>query len=205
VVAAAGEGTFVVLFASTSSLGDTIGTDRDTFITRTTDAGESWSEAVPFFGAAAEVDGVSDDQLALAGTPAGRMIAIVHADSSPEALIRRISNDGGETWMKPDVIGDDYAGDSEPSLATDGAGHWGFVKHTHEGFGGEGDIVSFWSEDDGVTWAGPSLVDLDGLSDEADDQHPMLAADGRGTWIAVWKADWSSINDTVRYARASCP
>ena len=76
-------------------------------------------------------------------------------------------------------------------LTSDGSGNWVAVwETTSPGFGGgigdDFDIVAARSDDNGLTWSDPIVVNSDAAVDGAkSDLSPMIATDGDGVWIVV--------------------
>ena len=129
-----GAGNWVAVWASGDWLGDTIGTDYDILVARSTDAGATWTapEALNS-NAASDSGGDYSPQLATDG--AGNWVAVWEStdwlgdtiDTDYDILVAR-STDAGATWTAPAALNSnaasDLLGDYDPQVATDGAGSW---------------------------------------------------------------------------------
>lgn len=84
----------------------------------------------------------------------------------------------------------DLGDDVHPDVTTDGAGNWMAVWTSRDSLGGtiggEGDIVFSRSTDGALTWSAPAALNTTAFTDSARDEHPTIATDGAGNWIAVW-------------------
>lgn len=85
--------------------------------------------------------------------------------------------------------GDDY----DPSLSTDGDGHWVAVWQSYDDLGGtnggDGDIVVARSSDNGATWTNPVALNSNAGTDDGFDYSVNVACDGGDVCIAVWTSD----------------
>jgi Neuraminidase (sialidase) len=106
------------------------------------------------------------------------------------------SDDHGRTWTAPQVLntnaGTDGGDDRCPFVATDGRGRWLTVWESTEKLGGtigpDKEILVARSDDGGRIWTAPAAIDGGAATDADIDAEPRIAADGNGTWIAVWHA-----------------
>ncbi|MFK7899064.1 MAG: pentapeptide repeat-containing protein [Myxococcota bacterium] len=190
------QGVWIAAWPSASSLGGTIGTDRDILFARSIDRGATWSDPSALNSGAA-IDSGSDDRVALAYGN-GVFLALWQSDdgaAGPDLDIKiSRSVNGGQTWSAAVAIDSnsvsDLANDSFPTLATDGMGNWVAVWETDQSLiGGDGDLLTARSSDAGVTWTTPAIVNSNALSDTGSDLRPRLATDGFGTWILTWDSD----------------
>lgn len=98
------------------------------------------------------------------------------------------------------LAGTDRGDDSTPRLSYDGTGTWVVVWRSRDDFGGtiggDWDIVSSSSVDDGQTWSTPVIVNSNALGDNELDIEPSAAGDGNGIWIVVWES-YDSLGNTI--------
>jgi hypothetical protein len=108
----------------------------------------------------------------------------------------RTTGSGGPQWSTPARIdpssATDTGSDTHPRITTDGAGHWVVVYESNENHfatGTDVEIYAYRSSDDGLTWAGPALVNATASSDAgANDTEPAVAVDiATGTWMCAWR------------------
>lgn len=114
------------------------------------------------------------------------------------------SLDGGQTWSPRVLIktnsATDFYDDAQPSIATDGQGHWMVAWLSTDPLSGslgfDADILMSYSGDNGLTWTPPAPVNTDASSDPggmttisdpcAYDHTPMVVSDGKGRWMVSW-------------------
>ena len=106
------------------------------------------------------------------------------------------STNGGATWSAPAPLDAgaavDTGEDTDPAIASDGAGIWVAVWSSTEPLAGSGidaDIVFARSADDGLTWSSPAPLDTGAAADLGVDDEPQIASDGAGNWIAMWTSE----------------
>jgi cysteine-rich repeat protein len=195
-----GAGGWLVVWASTDSLGNTIGIDFDILVTRSTDGGATWSPVRALNGNAIG-DQTLDDRPQLATDRAGRWVVVWVSDDTLgntvgpdlDVLIAR-SVDGGITWSTPHALNGnaatDTGADGAPVVATDGQGTWVAVWETNDpmggALGGTYDVVMAHSLDGGANWSAPHQLDPEAPSDARRDVSPQIVTDAHGVWNAVW-------------------
>lgn len=83
----------------------------------------------------------------------------------------------------------DTAKDDWPRISH-GKGVWIVVWQSSGVFGADYDLLYSRSEDGGVTWDNPKLLNDNGAFDGAneDDMEPHVETDGNGNWIVVWSS-----------------
>ena len=156
----------------------------------------SWTTIQPVDAAMAS-DNFDDDDPCLA-VGGGTYVVVWQRRESPSDLdlyFSRTTNSGA-TWSTAARLdpasATDSLSDSNPTIATDGAGHWIVVCETlnnPSGTGSDQELVAYRSSNNGVSWVGPTLVNSTATVDgSAFDGAPSLAVDvASGTWICTWK------------------
>ncbi len=209
-VIADGNGNWVAVWESYDNLGATIGSDGDILVSRSSDAGASWSVQAPLNNnAASDVYTDLDPQLATDG--AGNWVAVwgsyEHLGATigtDEDILVASSFDGGVTWTDPSPLNSNAASDSEddwyPQITTDGNGNWITVWEsldTLDGtIGSDRDILASRSADAGMTWTEVQPLNTNGATDSAQDYSPQIATDEAGNWVAVWRSE-NSLGGTI--------
>jgi hypothetical protein len=140
-----GSGNWVAVWTSKDSLGGTIGTDEDILTATSTDGGVTWTAPAALnTNAATDVGNDAEPQITTDGH--GRWVAIWYGatlesarPSDDDIRIAR-STDIGTRWSLPVPLNNNAAHDrafeSDPQLATDGAGTWLAVWDTQDSLGG---------------------------------------------------------------------
>lgn len=193
-------GNWVVVWASTDALGNTIGIDFDILVTRSTDGGATWSPVRALNGNAIG-DQSLDDRPQLATDDAGTWVVVWVSDDTlggttgPDLdILTARSVDGGVTWTTPRALNGnaatDTGADGAPVVATDGQGTWVAVWETNDpmggALGGTYDVVMAHSLDGGANWSAPHQLDPDAPSDARRDVSPQIVTDAHGVWNAIW-------------------
>ena len=140
-----GSGNWVAVWTSTDSLGGTIGTDEDILTARSTDGGVTWTPPAALnANAGTDVGNDAEPQITTDGH--GAWVAIWYgatlgsAGPSDDDIRYARSTDAGLTWSLPVPLNNNAAHDrafeSDPQLATDGAGTWLAVWDTQDSLGG---------------------------------------------------------------------
>jgi hypothetical protein len=195
-----GAGNWVAVWYSDDDLGGTIGNDGDVLVSRSADAGASWTAPAPL-NTNAGTDSGYDDTPQITTDGAGNWVAVWSSHNDPggtigvdrDILVSR-SADAGATWTAPSPLntnaGTDSAWDSWPQVTTDGAGNWLAVWESEgdpgETIGSDSDILVSASADAGRTWTAPAALNSNAASDSGDDYRPQVTTDGAGNWVAAW-------------------
>ncbi len=186
-LASDGAGHWVAVWESGNDIGG-IGLDPDILFALSNDNGTNWTTPAALDTLAFGQNGTAP-QIATSG---GTWVAVWYTftGGSPFAdgdNLSARSIDNGATWGDVTALNTDAFGDSgddrEPQLAAGGAGVWGAVWH---GLDIESDVFFTRSIDDGVSWSAP--VDIFPASTNTN-WRSHIAADGAGTWLAVWVSD----------------
>ena len=205
-----GAGNWVAVWTSYDSLGGTIGTDRDILVSRSTDAGRTWTVAAPL-ATNAESDSGYDDSPQVTTDGANNWIAVWESNDSlgetigadSDVLVSR-STDAGLTWTAPTALNgnaeSDSGHDDSPQVTTDGANNWIAVWESSdslgETIGADWDVLVSRSTDAGLTWTAPTALDSNAESDSGHDDSPQVTTDGANNWIAVWESS-DSLGETI--------
>ena len=209
-----GAGNWVAVWQSNDSLGETVGTDHDILVSRSTDAGGTWTAPAPLNSNAGSDSG--DDWAPQVTTDgAGNWVAVWHSEDSlggsigtdRDILVSRSTNAGG-TWTAPAPLNTSAASDSggnwTPQVTTDGAGNWVAVWTSGDSLGGtigtDGDIFVSRSADAGGTWTTQAPLNSNAGSDSGDDFYTQVTTDGAGNWVAVWSSN-DSLRRTIGFDR----
>jgi len=133
-VASDGAGNWLAVWDSTDSPGATLGSDSDILVSRSSDAGVSWT-APAALNRNAATDSGNDSSPQLASDGAGNWLAVWDSTDSRGAtlgsdsdiLVSR-SSDAGVSWTAPAALNPNAAtnsgDDSSPQISTDRAGNW---------------------------------------------------------------------------------
>jgi hypothetical protein len=213
-VATDGAGNWLTVWGSTDDLGDTIGTDWDILVSRSTDAGATWSPAAAL-NANAGSDSGHDRSPVIATDAAGNWVVLWESDDSlgdtvetDDDILVAISSDVGATWSGPASVysgaTSDSAGDLDPRIVTDGNGSWRAVWTSSfdldDLIGADADILTAESTDAGASWAIPQPLNANAAADKGPDQYPALATDGADNWVALWSSR-SDLAGTIGHDR----
>lgn len=196
-------GVWITVWTSNDPLGDTIGSDVDLLVARSTDLGATWSDPTALNSSATGNIGLNFEP-DLAADEEGNWLAVWQSGDSlggtigteSDILLAR-SMDAGATWTAAAALNanaaSDSGADSKPRIAIDGAGTWIAVwesEDTLDGtIGSDPDILLARSLDTGATWTAPVALHANAGFDTGTDSNPAIATDAAGTWIAVWESD----------------
>ncbi|NOX56608.1 MAG: hypothetical protein GXP27_19625, partial [Planctomycetes bacterium] len=204
-VTADGAGNWVVVWESSNDLGDTVGTDRDIFFSRSTNNAQTWSTP-SVLNSNAGSDAGNDVTPTVLADGAGHWMAawrtfqtIGFGELKDDIVVARSSN-AGQNWSAPASLTtsspSDPGQDEWPSLATDGSGAWAVLWQSTNDLGGSAgtdrDLLVAVSDNNGQTWSAPSVLNTNAGSDSASDEKPNAATDGKGNWVVVWQSDTGS-------------
>jgi hypothetical protein len=203
-----GLGTWVVVWTTGETRGETIGSDFDVMFARSTDDGETWTESVLNTNAA--TDSGLDVMASIATGGTGTWIAVWTSDEDlgglPEAYTNTFtarSTDHAATWSAPAVLNSNApngAMDWTPTIETDGAGNWMTVWSSSDTLGDtigvDRDLLISRSSDDGASWTPAAVLNSNAYGDSGADSEVDLATDGTGFWLAVWGTT-DSLGDTI--------
>jgi Neuraminidase (sialidase) len=208
-----GKGAWVATWHSLDSLGDTIGTDWDVLVARSTDNGATWTAPAALnTNAASDMGSDAFSQVTTDGQ--GNWIAIWHSSDSLgstiggdwDILVAR-STDGGATWTAPAAVNTNAVGDagsdSLPQVTTDAQGIWVAVWRSTDWLGDtigtDWDILVASSVDDGVTWT-TIWHSSDSLGSTIGGDWDILVArstDGGATWTAPAALNTDAASDAA--------
>jgi len=198
-----GLGIWIAVWWSRENLEGNTGKDVDIFTATSLDNGVTWSKP-KFLHTNATTDSGTDSEPRLTTDGSGNWIAVWRTSQSTEqgvesdtdiVIVR--SSDNGTHWTEPTLLNaygyTDTGDDNYPVVETDGAGNWVAVWRSDENIGGvagtDRDIIVATSNDDGLTWSSPVLLNSNGASDSGKDQIPQVTTDKAGNWISVWWSD----------------
>jgi len=160
---------------------------------RSVDRGGNWSVPVPL-NANASASTAGDTCPSIATDRQGHWVAVwqsaIPVSAGVESEIKTArSIDNGANWSLPTPVnanaGTDPDDELDPSVVTDGQGHWIAAWRTGDANSSSTtafDIVYARSIDNGANWTSP--LPLSG--NLAFDAIPRMATDGQGHWVVVW-------------------
>ncbi|MCC6697053.1 MAG: exo-alpha-sialidase [Candidatus Hydrogenedentes bacterium] len=202
-VATDGMGTWVAVWFSLDSLGNTIGTDADILFSRSTDDGATWT-APAALNTNASSDTGEDSSVRVSADGQGTWVAVWESSDylgntigwDYDILVSR-STDGGLSWSAPAALntnaGTDAGSDLTPQVCTDSEGTWVTVWASYDSLGGtvgeDQDILVSRSTDGGLLWSAPAALNMNAGTDTGNDQAPQVRTDSEGTWVTVWYSD----------------
>ncbi len=198
-VATDGMGNWIAVWGSDDRLGGPIGSDRDIFIARSTDAGATWTAPVTLNTDAA-IDSYDDEFPKVATDGAGNWIVSWNCNeglvtpSDTDIVIAR-STDVGLTWTAPFALNPNAATegsfDTGSVLKTDGLGTWICAWNSNNTLTGaiaDHDIIYTRSTDAGATWSPLAALNTNAATDDGGDWGIQIETDGTGLWVAMWQS-----------------
>lgn len=209
--------TWLITYDACAVSGKTIGTDRDIYFLRSSNAGGSWSVPTTLNADSADPR-VQNYNPAVATDRAGVWLAAyeteTHATSETRAnygiSVARSSNNA-LSWGTPQSL--DLASSAStfmenPAVATTGLGTW--IVAWDSTTSNDTDLRYSRSTDNGMNWSAAPYLNTSALADLADmtDKNVRLAATPGGTWVAVWTSSYDSattspVRDRILFARST--
>ena len=183
------QGHWVAVWGTDGDLGGTIGTDPDIVLAHSADNGATWTYPVPIAPDAAF--DTNDEFVSTVATDGrGTWVAVWvsrydDGGTPHDDLWFSRSTNNGANWSIPKMF---TPSGNMPSLVADGLGRFIVVWASSDDYGGTGpdnDLFVSYSMD-GTTWAPPAILNAYAYSDLGNDNHPRLATDGHGNWVAAW-------------------
>jgi hypothetical protein len=177
------------------------GTDGDILLSRSTDAGTTWTP-LGAVNANPTTDVGRDEAPSIATDGAGNWLVAWSSDDPSgshgvdgDILVAR-SSDLGSTWTQLGALNGgattDVGRDATPAIGTNGSGTWLVAWSSDDpasGRGTDGDILVARSTDAGTTWNQTGAVGGGATTDIGNDQAPSIATSGARTWFVSWSSD----------------
>ena len=178
----------------------------DSFVSRSTDFGVSWTRGVRINNTGTNRPYSSDVSQRVSTDGRGNWVAmwssnnLLSAPGIDKDIFMARSTNAGTTWTNSALVNstgtsDGNSVDADPDLSNDGEGNWvavwtsGFNLNGTAGI--DNDIFVARSADAGATWTSPALLHNTGTIDtNKPDGSPKIANDGMGNWVAVWTSAW---------------
>jgi 6-phosphogluconolactonase (cycloisomerase 2 family) len=179
-----GQGNWVAVWFSLSTLDGTIGSDRDILVARSSNGGLTWS-APSALNSYAETD-TGDDVNAWVTTDGhGTWLTMWNTTETlgdtigaDRDILLSWSTDNGQTWtdaevLEPDAVSDN-GDDENPSATTDAQGNWVVAWPAWAGLGNDIDLMVTTSAESGLLQFAPvvaaPMADLTRAEDSADEE-----------------------------------
>lgn len=193
-------GHWVVVWHSSDTLGNTIGTDTDILVARSSDNGATWTNSAPLNSYAA-VDASTDVSPRIASDGNGHWVVVWNSNdplgntigSDLDILVAR-SVDNGTNWSNAKPLNSnaatDSGGDQYPAVAMDSQGRcvavWQSDDTLGNTIGADSDILVARSLDGGENWSTPIPLNTNAATDTASDGWASIALDDDGNAVAAW-------------------
>jgi len=186
------------------------GEDDRVLFPRSTDGGQTWTDAAPLYAAAYTDSGVDRNPTIRTDGFGNFLVFWDSGDdlggtigTDQDILLSR-STDGGLTWTEPSVVNSNADVDSGfdwgPQATTDGLRNWVVVWSSGDSLNGtvgaDQDILFSRSTDGGWTWTPPAPLNTNAAVDSGKDFSPQVATDGLGNWVAAWGSE-DSLGGTI--------
>jgi len=200
-VATDGAGHWVANWESFENIGGA-GTDSDSFVSRSTDNGATWTPPT-LLNSSGIGDSGTDQYAHITTDGAGHWVAawgcnedLAGSGGDSDIFVSR-STDNGATWTPPALLNSSgttdsgVARDGQVELSTDSAGNWIAVWKSEADFSGAGedwDIFVARSTDNGANWTATAVLNTNGTTDDGRDVVPHVTTDGAGHWVVVWES-----------------
>ncbi|MCC6795979.1 MAG: exo-alpha-sialidase [Candidatus Hydrogenedentes bacterium] len=200
-------GNWVAVWETNDPFGNTVGTDYDIFVARSTNNGQSWTTMAPL-NSNATTDTGNDRAPSVEYGGAGEWALIWHSNDTlgntvgtDNDIFVASSEDSGATWSDVKALdpnaGTDTVGDVNATVRSDTAGNWLAVWHgLHTVAGGDYDVFASSSSDGGATWGLVAVLYEGADSDVGNDINARAATDGLGNWAVAWQST-NSLSGTI--------
>lgn len=198
-----GNGVWIVVWASSETFHDA-STDRDIFISRSADNGETWS-ASQLLHSSADSDTGSDNRPALMTDGSGIWMTVWFstedlggAGTDRDIFLSRSTNNGVD-WSAPQLLNSNATldetteSDWKPHIMTDGEGNWVTVWNYQQNNTIDIDVAFSRSTDNGVNWSSQQMLNHNAAANtgsnewEGNDNRPMVLYSG-DVWVAAWQS-----------------
>ena len=205
-IATDGMGHWVAVWESINTLGNTVGTDSDIFVSSSLDNGTTWSTTAAL-NTDATTDSYFDGGPSIATDSAGNWVC-VWTSANPNSTNTNIraarSTNNGVSWTTPADVNSNAAvttsNEQGTEVRTDGSGNWVCVWYSYQSQfpnpSTDEDLYFARSIDNGATWSTQQALNANAATDSGQDDIPKLATDGNGNWVCVWQAN-DTLSNTV--------
>jgi hypothetical protein len=196
----------VAVWRSENTLGGTIGDDYDFLVSRSQDAGRTWTEPVAL-SAYSETDSTDEFEPRIATDGTGKYVVLWQSSDDLNGSIGNDSDilmvrsiDDGASWspvalFNADADADDARHDGLPDLAAKPGGVWIAVWASWEylvpGQVTRFEVLATRSIDGGATWSMPESLWISGNDSTFVEVVPNIVIDRDGNWIVTWWWDSS--------------
>lgn len=190
-----GMGTWVAVWASTTSFPGAVGSDANIVCATSMDNGLTWSSPI-IVDPTREPESTHEGDPAISTDSNGNWVVVWEGDGpelpqpgSSDIIVSR-SSDNGLSWSPRARIdfgtSPDVGTDLDPSIAVQGLGNWMVVWARQQSGSPDFDIACARSQDAGVIWSAPGTLNSYGTSDGSSDHSPSLVTNGLGLWVVAW-------------------